>query len=266
MVQGIGFPDLPARCLQAAGHPRNLKQTTMTTRSALRLMPSVVTVLLALAAVTSQAANVQVKTKVVADANISQHVNLGGGTVPLGNDALLYEIAPAGSRASSLLRFDLSAWAGQQLQGNAELDMTYLAMYYSNSVDLSIRPVGTAWNEATVTWSNFSNDIGAQVGGGTVSSAGNNFGSHVLFSLPRALVQQWIDTPSSNQGLIVQATGGNTMLFASREYRPTGGQVGDYAPRLSFSAAAPVPEVETWALMAAGLLTLGALVRRRRSA
>lgn len=264
MVYSIGFPAKPVRHLSPDGHYKHLMPTTMTPRSALSLMPTVFATLLALAAASSIAASVQVQTKAVADTNISQHVNLGVGTARLGSSTLLYEIAPAGTQASSLLQFDLSAWAGQQLQGDAQLDMTYLSMYHSNSVDLSIRPVGAAWNEATVTWANFSNNLGSPVGGGTVTSAGNASGSHVLFTLPQALVQRWIDVPTSNHGLIIQATGGRTMLFASREYRPTGGLVGGYAPQLNF-VAAPVPEAETWALMAAGMLALGALMRRRRA-
>ena len=133
-------------------------------------------------------------------------------------------------------------------------------------VHLTIRPVDTAWGEYSVTWNNFDNKLGAPVGGGTVVGPDYAAGDLVSFSLPQALVQPWITQPASNHGLILQPGNGRDLAFASREYAPAGGSAGDWAPLLSFSATAPVPEVETWALLAAGLLTLGALGRRHRAA
>ena len=239
----------------------------MTHRPAFRLLPTLLGALLALAAASSNAANALSLADAQADTTITQHPSLGGGTAPQGHEDSLWDIVPAGYEAHTLVRFDLSAWAGQTVHGNAQMDLGFIGMPFSPTVDITIRPVGEAWGEYTATWTNFGFNLGAPVGGGTVTGADYAEGDRVAFSLPNALVQQWIDNPASNHGVMLQASNGRDLYFASREYTPVGGMAGEWAPQISFvSTAAAVPEAQTWALMGLGLAALAGLSRRRRSA
>lgn len=238
----------------------------MNSKIALRLLPA----LLALLGASAQAAFDLAVANALADATISEHAGLGGGVAPQGAQGTLYSIFPDSFRSAALLRFDLAPWAGRTVDGNAQLDLTFLSMQFASAMDIGIRPVLSGWGEYSVTWANFGGSLGAPVGGGTVLAADYSRGDRVSFSLPSALLQGWIDHPASNQGLLLSSTSGRDLVFASREFIPDGGQAGDWAPMLSFgthaSIPAAVPEPESWALMLAGLASLGMLARRRRAA
>ena len=97
-------------------------------------------------------------------------------------------------------------------------------------VHLTIRQVDTARGKYSVTWNNFSNNVGAPVGGGTVVGADYAAGDLVSFGLPQALVQQWITQPASNHGLILQPGNGRELGPVGR--RPAGpGRAGAPPPR-----------------------------------
>ena len=245
----------------------------MNSKTALRLLPAV----LALLGASAQAASELAITNALADATISEHAGLGGGTAPQGAEGTLYSIYPDSFRSATLLRFDLAPWAGRTVDGSAQLDLTFLHMQFAPSVDVVIRPVASHWGEYSVTWANFGGSLGAPVGGGPVLAADYSRGDRVSFSLPSALLQGWIDQPASNQGLLLSSTSGRDLVFASREFTPDGGLAGEWAPMLSFGTNAghpagnpagipAVPEPESWALMLAGLAGLGWLARRRQAA
>ena len=73
-----------------------LPTPTMRSRPALRLLPALLTAVLALAASATHAASGLVLTNDVMDATISLHPGLGGGSTPQGATDTLYSIVPSG--------------------------------------------------------------------------------------------------------------------------------------------------------------------------
>lgn len=218
----------------------------------------------------SQAGTVLVSA--TADTTISEHEQLGNGSVPLGNRDQLYVIGTPGFRSSALVRFDLSAYAGATVQGTVGWFTLSIYQFSDPFVSMDLRLVTTAWDEATATLNNLGEPFGALVNNATASLSNPN---HVAgyrdfdFAVPVAIIQDWIDDPSSNFGLALVATGGRDIDFTSREFIPQSGPIGSWSPTLEFDLpATDVPgTVSEPPLLAYGLLLLLApfLPRKRQN-
>jgi hypothetical protein len=183
-----------------------------------------------------------------ADTYITEHPSLGGPGSTHGSDPALYEIGSTSCSegdcvAFPLVQFDLSGFAGQTVVGTASLTFNVVATWNSSTVSQSIEAfqVLVPWNQSTVSWNSFGPGpiCGTNVVCTSLStvSVTVNPGSTVTFSnLPASLLQQWINNPASNYGLLLQSTTLGTdqdIAFASTRNTAAAG------PKLSFQTTAP---------------------------
>lgn len=212
--------------------------------------------LLLVAACPGRAANVLVA---VADTDVRSgdpNFNNGAGTLlALGNQALV--------------RFDLTAFAGQTVTGPATLRL-FMACFSSfcgtaTGEIVNVFRVLVPWDEST-TWNTFGPNPGSTAGEdydptvlASFSGSGTNF-TPINFLIPATVIQGWVNNAGTNNGFDV--FGGGIVVY-SRE--------GDAPPQLIFDAIAPAPtgapEPASFALMgiATGFLGLrGWSVTRRR--
>ena len=200
-----------------------------------------------------------------ADSFITVHPSLGGAGSTHGSATSLYVISPdAGNPGNpvfteSLVRFDLTAYAGQTVQGPATFSLYVQGSDFSRNVPdrtIGLEDIVGAWNEAIVSANNNSLSQGTLIAQQTVHYLTSADNGYVSWTLPAAYVQGWIDAPASNNGVFVRNLSGgpfNDLQFGSRESAN--------APQLTFV----VPEPGT--AMLAGLGLLGtALTRRSRRA
>jgi hypothetical protein len=199
------------------------------------------------------------------DTFITEHANLGGKTSIHGSDDFLYICRGTGVyRTFPLLWFDLSQFAGGTVNGStAELRLELIGSWNNTNVSqsVSVRELQSNWTEATTSFSNFGN-----IGFNESIHTGNNLTTRnvsyngssefISFIIPSSIIQNWIDDPTTNYGLILIS---NTTLnqtdlkFASSE--------GFSAPMLYFDVT-PVPVPSSMFLLFSGLLLFfGAIYR-----
>ena len=139
-------------------------------------------------------------TAYVDNLQIEETAGSGGGpdsvTLPSVADTYVYENQPGAGYGS-----EPSVTAGKD--GNVSLDL-YRA--------------GASWDEGTATWTSTSGGgvAGSALAGAGVSVPGPGWAE---WSLPPALVHEWIDGITANDGLVLVSTSakGRSALFASRE-------------------------------------------------
>jgi hypothetical protein len=156
-----------------------------------------------------------------------------------------------------LVRFDLGAFAGQAVQGPATVSMyvqgTEFPVQYVREV--SVHRVLIPWSGATVSFINFGpapgvdlvTDVGDPLDTIAIEYPGTG-NRYVTWTLPAALIQDWIDSPSSNYGLLIFNQSAGDLQFGSRE--------SSNAPLLTLT----IPEPSSLGSLA---LALAALIGRR---
>jgi len=195
------------------------------------------------------------------DTFITIHPELSGENSNHGPDTFLYMVGDNLSpyATSPLVKFDLSLFSGQTVQGDATFS---IHVSYASEIGgdrfIDIHQVLTPWTQGSVTWNNFGATPGIQFGTDTAASpldsellAPGEYPVTLEFTIPHSLVQSWIDSPENNHGILLHMIAGSDVNFDSTE-------LGGIQPSLTFTI---VPEPSA-ALLALGSAAL--LMRRRR--
>jgi hypothetical protein len=201
---------------------------------------------------------------------ISESPYLGGPDTNFAGQNPLYAIGTPGVYSYPLVQFDLSSYAGQEVTGTPQLWMYVSGDWGNNSNPRSVAvyPVTVPWNAGTVTYDNFdASGIGAGVEAPVDTETVNTPQGWYQWNLPASLVQDWIDDPSSNDGLLVSNLVQDNFydLYFSASSANVDRNLG---PELRFTTAAQpsdVPEPGICSLIfGAGATALTVLRGRRR--
>ncbi len=167
------------------------------------------------------------------------------------------------ARTKSLVQFDLSAYLGQTVTGDATFSIFVGGVAGAGtSRNVAVHEVLIGWSEDTTTWNNFGADVGVDFGTDveitpvdivSYTPATQATSDTLNFTVPQAMIQSWIDTPATNQGLLINIQTGPDIYISSKENTDGNG------PTLTFVA---IPEPSSSLLVSGTLLLLA--TRRRR--
>lgn len=192
-----------------------------------------------------------------ADTFITTHSYFGASSLTHGSDTEIYAILAHQSYHSfPLVRFDVSGFAGQTITGPVTLELYVSTGHPSGngrSRSVSVYPILIPWSEADTSYDNFGDTPGLQIGTDTSATPANTQTivfpgtgqRYISWELPAPLVQQWIDNPATNHGILLrnnQTLTSYDLSFHSRE--------GDNQPKLTFDS---VPEPTSSLLIGLGL-------------
>ncbi|MFP5392059.1 MAG: hypothetical protein ACLGI6_11045 [Gammaproteobacteria bacterium] len=173
-----------------------------------------------------------------------------------------YTIASTQAQAALLMRFDLASLAGWQVDSDAILTLAVNGIWNGNLLMpvLVVYRLNEGYDAATVTLNNHGGH-GADVLASAAPVLTDAPGQSVSFTLSGALLQDWIDTPGGNFGLLVEEA--SFMDLRGHSDISWGTGVAGAAPLLMFEArGAEAPEPMSPSLVCLAIAAL--LLARRR--
>ncbi len=198
-----------------------------------------------------------------ADTYLTEHDGLGGSTSVHGDDETLWLIGRSGRRAYPIVRFDLTDYADCRVEGDSvTLSLELIGSWAGASVtqSVSVHAVLVDWVESTASLANFGGSgfnrsihAGPPLVTRNVSFAGQ--AATIDFGLPASVVQEWLDDPAANHGLIVISNTNVTqrdLYFSSREHSEparlsfdlTTTQTETVSPRATYLSTCMDPQAE----------------------
>ena len=153
----------------------------------------------------------------VADTDIyEQDVNTNYGT----DTFIVAGRNTAGKQDKILIKFDLSGLPAGATITSATLRLNLAASSGTGSFNIGLYKIIKSWVESTATWSNFSSGGNYDSTQQAVASVALGSTGFKEWTVPVAVVNGWIATPSSNYGLALvyeSSTKGPDYQFASKE-------------------------------------------------
>jgi hypothetical protein len=135
----------------------------------------------------------------------------------------------------TFVQFDLSGQSGLTVSGDGILTLSTTGDGNNFLSNGRLFLADASWAENLITWNNQPSTFGAALSSvsGTFSDTTSQT---VSWTVPQAVLQGWLDNPSTNRGFALYSDSGSTLTFHSREWLP-----GVFSPRLGFTASIPEP-------------------------
>lgn len=183
----------------------------------------------------------------VLDTNIRSHFpnDTGGAETTLGVG--LYQSATQTNKIRSLLKFDLTSIPVGSKVLDATLNMSLASVWNDTPIEVNVHQVTSPWTESGATWQKKDSVVNWNTAGGDINTQplATNWVDSLFdlsvptqFILPDQTVQNWINQPVNNNGIMLKAKN-ETIKSWKKFYSSDDVQVGkyNYGPQLAITYA-----------------------------